>query len=43
MGLWPTQNDEERWWRELELAASASAGVHAATFGMFFYGAVLNR
>jgi hypothetical protein len=31
----PTQNDEEQWWRELQLAASASAGVRAATFGMF--------
>jgi len=31
MGLRPTQDDEERWWRELQLAASASAGVRAAT------------
>ena len=34
MGLRPTQGDEERWWRELQLAASASAGGRAATFGM---------
>jgi hypothetical protein len=26
MGLRPTQSDEERWWRELQLAASALAG-----------------
>jgi len=40
MGLRPTQNDEERWWRELQLAASASAGVLPANFGMFFNGAI---
>jgi hypothetical protein len=48
MGLRPTQGDEERWWRELQLAASASAGgLHtqssdgecAANFGLFFNGA----
>jgi hypothetical protein len=42
MCLWPTQGDEERWWRELQLAASASAGGRAANFGLFFSGAVLN-
>jgi hypothetical protein len=41
MGLRLTQNDEERWWRELQLAASASAGVRAATLGTFFNRAVL--
>ena len=41
MGLRPTQNDEERWWRELQLAASASAGELAANFGLFFSGVVL--
>jgi len=49
MGLRPTQSDEERWWRELQLAASASAGglraqscdgECAANFGLFFNGAV---
>ena len=33
---------EERWWRELQLAASASAGELAANFGLFFSGALLN-
>src|SRR5580658_7186357 len=41
MGLRPTQGDEERWWRELQLAASASAGGYVANFGLFFNGAVL--
>jgi hypothetical protein len=41
MALRPTQGDEERWWRELQLAASASAGESVANFGMFFNGAVL--
>jgi anti-sigma-K factor RskA len=36
MGLRPTQDDEEQWWRELQLAASASAGGRAANFGLFF-------
>jgi len=40
MGLRPTQSNEGQWWRELQLAASASAGVRAANFGMFFNGAV---
>jgi hypothetical protein len=47
----PTQGDEERWWRELQLAAPASAGglraqrvsggECAANFGLFFNEAVL--
>jgi|SRR5580692_4027307 hypothetical protein len=41
MGPRPTQGDEDRLWRELQLAASASAGGRAANFGMFFNGAVL--
>jgi hypothetical protein len=37
MGLRPTDGDEDilHWWRELQLAATASAGV-----GPFFRGAV---
>jgi hypothetical protein len=38
MGQRPTQCNEERSWRELQLAASASAGGRAANFGMFFNG-----
>jgi len=38
----PTQGDKERRWRELQLAASASAGVRAATLGMFFNGAAMS-
>jgi hypothetical protein len=41
MGLRPTQDDEEQWWRELQLAASASAGERVPNFGMFFNGVVL--
>jgi hypothetical protein len=40
MALRPTQGDEEIWWRELQLAASASAGGRAANFGLFFNGAI---
>ena len=51
MCLQPTQGDEERWWRELQLAASASAGglraqspdgECVANSVLFFNGAVLN-
>jgi hypothetical protein len=51
MALRPTQEDEDQWWRELQLAAPASAGdlcehssdgESAANFGLFFNGAVLN-
>jgi len=27
MGLWPTQVDEDRWWRELQLAARLQPAV----------------
>jgi hypothetical protein len=43
MGLQPSQGDQkERWWRELQLAASALAGGRPANFGPFFNGAVLS-
>jgi len=32
----------DQWWRELQLAASASAGECVANFGPFFNGAVSN-
>src|ERR1700722_216076 len=38
MGVRLIQGDEDRWWRELQLAASASAGGRAANFGLFFNG-----